>query len=72
MHLDVDADVVGEAADKELSALASRDARRMAGQRLEAVGEVLHRGGKGEATELRQAAPTYGDRVKVPDLSMRQ
>ena len=59
-HLDVDADVVGKAADEELGALASRDVRRMAGQRLEAVGEVLHRGGEGKATELGQAAPTYG------------
>jgi hypothetical protein len=32
----------------------------MAGQCLEAVGKVLHRGGEGEATELGQAAPTYG------------
>jgi hypothetical protein len=52
--------VVGEAADKKLGALASRDARRIAGQHLEAVGEVLYRGGEGEATELGQAAPTYG------------
>jgi hypothetical protein len=44
--------VVGQAADEELGALASRDARRMARQRLEAIGEILHRGGEGEATEL--------------------
>jgi hypothetical protein len=59
-HLNIDADVVGEATDEELGTLASRDARRMAGQCLEAVGEVLHRGSEGEATELSQAAPTYG------------
>jgi hypothetical protein len=59
-HLDVDAYVVGEAADEELGTLASRDARRMASQHLEAVGKVLHRGGEGEMTELGQAAPMYG------------
>jgi hypothetical protein len=58
-HLHVDADVVGQAADEELGALASRDARRMACQRLKAVGEILHRGGEGEATELGQPAPAY-------------
>jgi hypothetical protein len=46
-HLDVHADVVGKTADEELGALASRDARSVAGQRLEAVGEVLHGGGEG-------------------------
>jgi hypothetical protein len=33
----------------------------MAGQCLEAVGKVLHRGSDGEAIELGQAAPTYGE-----------
>jgi hypothetical protein len=51
--------VVGQAADEELGALASRDARCMARQRLEAVGKILHRGGEGEVTELGQPALAY-------------
>lgn len=55
-QLHVDADVVRQAPDEEIGALAARDVRRMACQCLEAVGEVLHRAREGEAAELGQAA----------------
>ena len=56
LQLHVDTDVVGQAADEEIGALAARDVRRMARQCLEAVSEVLHRAREGEAAELGQAA----------------
>jgi hypothetical protein len=46
-QLHVHADVVREASDEELGALASRDAGRVASQGLKAVSEVLHGGGEG-------------------------
>ena len=58
-HLHVDANVVRQAADEQLGTLASRDAGRVARQGLEAVREVLHRGGEGKAAELGQPAPAY-------------
>jgi hypothetical protein len=50
--------VIRESADEEVRALLPRDTRRVAGECLKAIGEVLHRGREGEAPQLREAAPT--------------
>jgi hypothetical protein len=47
--------VVREAANEELGALLARHAGRMACEGLEAVGEVLHRGGERQTPKFRQA-----------------
>ena len=57
LKLHVHADVIRKSTDKEVGPLLRRHAQCMACQGLEAVGEVLHRGGEGKAAELRQAAP---------------
>ena len=58
LKLHVHPDVFREATHEELGALLSRHSRRVACEGLESVGEVLDRGGEGEAAKLGQATPT--------------
>ena len=58
LKLHVHPDVIRKAANEELGALLALHTRRVACEGLEPFGEVLDRGGEGEAAELGQATPT--------------
>ena len=55
--LHVDANVIRKAADEELSPLQGLHTWRVTRQGLEAVGEILHRGGERQTAQLGQSAP---------------
>ena len=59
VHLHLHPYVVGEAADEEFRPLNRGDVVDVTRKRLEALGELLHRGLKGKPTQLRKSAALY-------------